>query len=119
MRNNNSKLNAEAEALLKEKALTAKANVRRMKFIMLNANSVIKALGKEGHPVDAKRVQSDIHLALSGQKDLAEVMEVIQALSQEHLSTNERIMKHLSNLEKENETEDLEDDTNMDGGRGD
>jgi len=114
MRNNNSKLNAEAEALLKEKALTAKANVRRMKFIMLNANSVIKALGKEGHPVDAKRVQSDIHLALSGQKDLAEVMEVIQALSQEHLSTNERIMKHLSNLEKENETEDLEDDTNMD-----
>lgn len=114
MRNNASKMNAEAEALLREKALEAKANVRRMKFIMLNANAVIKALGKEGQASDAKKIQSDIHLALSGQKDLSEVMECIQSLSNEYLSGNERIMKQLSNLEKENETEDLDDDTNQD-----
>ena len=106
-------MSAEVEQGLKDKALGAARNVRRMKFIMLNANSVIRALQKEGLTAEAKKVQADIHQALSCGKDLSDVMTEIHSLSTTHLQNHEKIIKQLQSLEKENESEQLEDNENL------
>ena len=103
-------MSAEVEQGLKDKALGAARNVRRMKFIMLNANSVIRALQKEGLAAEAKKVQADIHQALACGKDLSNVMSEIHSLSTTHLQAHDKIIKQLQSLEKENESELLDDD---------
>lgn len=108
--NKSVQMTAEAEQQLKEKALGATRAVRKMKFLMLHAAAVIKALHKEGQGTLAKKVQSDIHQALAGTKDLSEVMDEITVHSTTHLHNNERIMKSIQMLERENDSLELDVD---------
>lgn len=97
----NNTANEEKEIELKEKAAGATKNVRRLKFLMLHAASVLKALRNSGATTDANSIQSDIHTAIAKGGDLQGVMQRIEEVSKEKLANSDAIMKKLEAVESD------------------
>lgn len=90
------------EGELKDKFLSANRKLRNLRFLVKNSHKVIKALNHAGKPNLAKRVREDVRDAIQGVRDLDEVIEEHCELLSSHLAKEERLLRHMTSLQRAN-----------------
>ena len=90
------------EGELKDKFLSANRKLRNLRFLVKNSHKVIKALNHAGKPSLAKRVREDVRDAIQGVRDLDEVIEEHCELLASHLAKEEKLLRHMTSLQRAN-----------------
>jgi len=90
---------------IKEKAIAISKSIRITRFLMLNGSIIVNKLRATGQTMLANKVKNTMHLALTGKRDLVEVLEDVTTCVQQHLVHDHRLMHLIQLLSEENDSE--------------
>lgn len=99
--------NSEAGETLKDRAVAASRNWRSMKFLMSSGPKMVKALKKAGLQHIAKKIQSDMKSAISGSREISEIIEEHSSIIYSHLQHETKLVKKMEDLQTDNSTEGI------------
>ena len=101
--NNNN--NGKQKITLKEKALFISRNMRNLKYLIKNTPILIKNLRNLGLINIIKKIQNDIKIAISNQKDLNEIIDDHMSIITTYLPNNYNIITKIQLLIEQNESD--------------
>ena len=90
---------------IKEKAIIISKNIRITRFLMLNGSIIVNKLRAVGQTVLSSKVKTALHLALTGKRDLVEVLDEVATCVHQHLVHDHRLMHLIQLLGEENDSE--------------
>lgn len=102
---------------LKDKAVMVSRNMRNLRFLMTNTPKLVKGLKKVGMGHLVKKVQMDMKNAISGSRELSDIIEEHTVLITTHLLNDRKMIQRVQCLMDENESERIigRDDDLLDG----
>lgn len=111
-----SKLHGFSEGPMKEKAIDATRRLRSLKFIVMNSNQLVKALGKEGKHAIANNVRNSVRSAVQGSREISEVLDEHRDVMLNHFADNSTMMAAVAVIDHLNDLDVLSLDREDDDG---
>lgn len=110
-----SKLHGFSEGPMKEKAVAATKRLKSLRFIVLNSNHLVKALGKEGKHAIANNIRNSVRAAVQGSRDITEVLDEHRDVMLNHFAGDPAMQKAVAVIEHLNDCDALDLDDDDDG----